>query len=59
MPIPQENHLVSSPYIAGAVMFGWGKLQPGVLVEPTAAYAIKPNDEGELIKYRNLIWCAF
>lgn len=56
VPIPQENHIVSSPYAAGAIMFGWGKPQPGVLIEPSAAYAVDPNDEVELVMYRNLIW---
>lgn len=56
VPIPQENHIVSSPYTAGAIIFGWGKPQPGVLIEPSAAYVVDPNNEAELVKYRNLIW---
>ena len=58
VPIPQENHIVSSPLAIGAVMFGWGKPQPGILIEPSAAYALDPTNEAELVKYRNLIWCV-
>ena len=58
VPVPQENHIVSSPFAAGAVMFGWGKHQPGVLIEPSVDYAFDPDNEAELVKYRNLIWYA-
>lgn len=59
VPIPQENHLVSSPFAIGAVMFGWGKPQPGVLIEPSTQHAVDPSKETELVEYRNLIWYEF
>ena len=37
-------------------MFGRGKIQPGVLIEPQPADAIDPEDEGALIAFRNKIW---
>ena len=56
MPIPQETLLCSSPLIKGAVMFGRGKSQAGVLIEPSPEHAIDPNDPSALPKFRNLIW---
>lgn len=37
-------------------MFGWGKPQPGILIEPSATYAIDSGNEADLVKYRNLVW---
>ena len=54
VPIPQENHIGSSPLVNGCVMFGREREQPGVLVEPRAPF--DPNDEPALISFRNSIW---
>ena len=40
-------------------MFGRGKPQPGVLIEPSARYTCDPDNDAKLIKYRNLVWYAF
>ena len=56
MPIAQENHMVSSPLVKGAVMFGRTRLQPGLLLEPTAGNEIDPTDNVQLAKFRNKIW---
>ena len=37
-------------------MFGQAHSQAGILIEPTAGYAIDIDDEKQLIKFRNLIW---
>ena len=58
VPIPQENLIVSSALVAGAVMFGRGKNQCGVLIEPQPEYAIDPDDEPALVAFRNKIWCV-
>ncbi|KAI0085165.1 hypothetical protein BDY19DRAFT_909277 [Irpex rosettiformis] len=56
VPIPQESHISSSPLVAGAIMFGREKMQPGVLIEPHPSHVIKPDNEAELIEYRNKVW---
>ena len=56
VPIPQEGIITASPVVAGAVVFGRGKNQCGLLVEPRPENAIDPNDESSLIAFRNQIW---
>ncbi|KAI0337721.1 acetyl-CoA synthetase-like protein [Trametopsis cervina] len=56
VPIPQEGHLVSNSIVAGAVMFGREKMQPGVLVEPHPAHVVDPLDEAAVVNFRNKIW---
>ncbi|KAJ3555784.1 hypothetical protein NM688_g2384 [Phlebia brevispora] len=56
VPIPQEGHIGSSTIIMGAVVFGRGREQAGVLVEPRPTYAIDPDNEEEVVAFRNKIW---
>ncbi|KAJ3528253.1 hypothetical protein NM688_g8022 [Phlebia brevispora] len=56
VPIPQEGHITASDMVAGAVMFGRGRNQCGVLIEPHAHYAIDPENEAAAIEFRNKIW---
>lgn len=56
VPIPQESHMTSSPFIAGAIMFGREKMQPGVLIEPHPSHAINPANEAEVVEFRNKVW---
>ncbi|GJE92564.1 acetyl-CoA synthetase-like protein [Phanerochaete sordida] len=56
VPIPQEGHITTSPMVSGAVMFGRGREQAGVLVEPTPKCAIDPGDDIALADFRNAIW---
>ena len=56
VPIPQEGYLGSLPFVAGVVMFGRGKNQVGVLIEPKPDQAVDPKDEKALIEFRNKIW---
>ncbi|KAI0079020.1 acetyl-CoA synthetase-like protein, partial [Panus rudis PR-1116 ss-1] len=58
VPIPQENYLVSTPYVSGAVIFGRGRSQAGVLIEPRPDHAVDPSDEAAVIAFRNKIWPA-
>ena len=37
-------------------MFGQGKFQNGVLIEPTEEFAFDPNDVKKLEAFRNRIW---
>ena len=37
-------------------MFGREKMQPGILIEPHPSHVIDPDNEAELIEYRNKVW---
>lgn len=56
VPLPQEGIITSSPMVSGCIMFGRGKNQCGVLIEPTEAHAIDPYDTDALVNFRNKIW---
>ncbi|KAL6300002.1 hypothetical protein BKA93DRAFT_741263 [Sparassis latifolia] len=56
VPVRQEGHIAAHPMVMGAVMFGRGRTQPGVIVEPRPEHAIQPGDEAALSKFRNAIW---
>ncbi|THH28492.1 hypothetical protein EUX98_g5704 [Antrodiella citrinella] len=56
VPIPQEGYLTSIPFVNGAIMFGRGQTQAGVLVEPRPDAAIDPKNERALVNFRNKIW---
>ncbi|TCD65176.1 putative NRPS-like protein biosynthetic cluster [Steccherinum ochraceum] len=56
VPLPQEGLLASTPMVAGVVMFGRERNQPGVLIEPAAPYGIPPGDVAALVKFRDAIW---
>ena len=42
--------------VAGAVMFGRGRNQCGILIEPHSQYVIDPSDQSALVDFRNKIW---
>ena len=46
-------------HVAAAVVFGRGRLQAGILVEPTPECAFHPVDEVKLAEFRNALWCVF
>ena len=56
MPAQQESIVTSNPMVSGAVVFGRGKNQCGILVEPRATFAVDANDEGSMIVFRNKLW---
>ena len=39
-------------------MFGQGKFQNGVLVEPAEGLSVDPNDPQQVAAFRNAIWYA-
>ena len=51
-----EKMINDDPHIERSVMFGRGRFQNGVLIEPTKEFAIDPTDIKELAAFRNLIW---
>lgn len=48
--------MVKNPHIAAAVMFGRGRFQNGVLIEPTKEEQFDPEDLDKLAAFRNTIW---
>ncbi|KAK0190677.1 hypothetical protein F5146DRAFT_564151 [Armillaria mellea] len=55
-PGPLEGMLNQDPNVLAAVMFGRGKYQVGVLVEPEPQFSFDPADESKLAEFRDLIW---
>ncbi|KZP19605.1 acetyl-CoA synthetase-like protein [Athelia psychrophila] len=51
VPAPLENLIMSSPLVTGIVVFGRGRLQVGILLEPAPGV-----DVGDLPEFRNRIW---
>ncbi|KAI5992035.1 putative aminoadipate reductase [Pisolithus orientalis] len=56
VPAPMESVIGTSRYVSGGCMFGRGRPQAGVLVEPKPEYAIDVKDEKLVAEFRNLIW---
>ncbi|KAK0184185.1 NRPS-like enzyme [Armillaria mellea] len=50
-----EAALISDRHISSAIMFGRGKFQPGVLIQPSPEYSFDPKDTKRLAEYRSLI----
>ena len=56
VPLQQEGALMAHPAVTGAVMFGRGKPQCGVLIEITHGFEIDPRDTASVERLRELIW---
>ncbi|KAI0739414.1 acetyl-CoA synthetase-like protein [Daedaleopsis nitida] len=55
-PVPLEKMINADPFVKSSVMFGRGKFQNGVLIEPIEEFAFDPSDVKKLEAYRNKIW---
>ncbi|KAM5540084.1 hypothetical protein V8D89_006224 [Ganoderma adspersum] len=55
-PVPLEKMINEDPHVRSSIMFGRGRFQNGLLVEPTADFAIDPRDMKKVEEYRNKIW---
>ena len=53
-----EKIISQDPSVHGAVMFGRGRFNAGVLVEPVAELHFDPTDKNALETYREKIWYA-
>ncbi|SRR5258707_1105758 len=51
-----EGILAQDPHVLSAVMFGRGRFQNGVLIDPKPEFAFDPKDEAKLENFRALIW---
>ncbi|TFK53343.1 putative aminoadipate reductase [Heliocybe sulcata] len=56
VPAPMEGKILTSPLVSGAMMFGRGHNEVGILIEPRPEHAIDPADEEALVEFRNAIW---
>ncbi|KAJ7204502.1 hypothetical protein GGX14DRAFT_460740 [Mycena pura] len=55
-PGPLETMMNQDPHVRISVMFGRGRFQAGILVDPELAFKVDPSDEVKLAEFRNLIW---
>ncbi|KAL0958751.1 hypothetical protein HGRIS_014075 [Hohenbuehelia grisea] len=55
-PVPMETIINRHPAVSCALIFGRGRFQAGVLIEPSSKYTIDATNEGQLAEFRNLIW---
>ncbi|KAF7355647.1 Acetyl-CoA synthetase-like protein [Mycena sanguinolenta] len=55
-PGPLENILNQDPHVSASVMFGRGRLQAGVIVDPKPNHKFDPSDPLKLAEFRNAIW---
>lgn len=53
-----ENILMRDPHVKTAIIFGRGRFNVGVLIEPTKEHIFDPADQEKLVAYRNKIWYA-
>lgn len=51
-----EAILLQDPLVHAAIIFGRGRFQNGVIVQPKQPF--EPNDEAKLEEFRNAIWCV-
>ncbi|KZT27278.1 acetyl-CoA synthetase-like protein, partial [Neolentinus lepideus HHB14362 ss-1] len=56
VPAPMESKILSSPLVVGAIMFGRGRNQVGVLIEPRQEHLMNTDDPASLADFRNQIW---
>ncbi|KAH0833861.1 putative aminoadipate reductase [Lanmaoa asiatica] len=56
VPTPMETMICASPILSGVCMFGRGRNQTGVLVEPRPECAIDVTDDNQVAEFRNKIW---
>ena len=53
VPAPMEDIIMSSPLVGGVLVFGRGRNQVGVLLEPRPGVQVD-----DLVEFRNRIWCV-
>ena len=46
----------ADPHVQGAVIFGHGKLNAGVVIDPCPPYKFNLQDEGKLNDFKDKIW---
>ncbi|KAG1750096.1 putative aminoadipate reductase [Suillus lakei] len=56
VPAPMESIIGANPYVNGTVIFGRGRNQVGILIEPRAGCEFDVDDEKHLSEFRNRVW---
>ncbi|KAG2093538.1 putative aminoadipate reductase [Suillus discolor] len=56
VPAPMESIVCANPYVTAAVIFGRGRNQVGILIEPQSGSEIDVDDEEQLAEFRNRVW---
>lgn len=56
VPTPHELRITAHPMVSGAVVFGRGRNECGMLIEPKPEYAVDSSDEDAVTAFRNNIW---
>ncbi|KAG5723894.1 Linear gramicidin synthase subunit D [Termitomyces sp. T112] len=56
VPAPMEAIVLSHPLVQGAVIFGRGRDQTGILIEPKIGIEIDTEDHVQLVSLRNKLW---
>ena len=54
-----EAIVIHDPHVQSAIMFGRGRLQTGILIEPRKECSVDVNDLHALENFKNTIWCVF
>ncbi|KAI9060104.1 acetyl-CoA synthetase-like protein [Trametes sanguinea] len=55
-PLPLEKIINEDPHVRCSMMFGSGKFQNGILIEPKTPFTIDPEDPKQVEEFRNKIW---
>ena len=53
-----EKIINGDPHVKCSVMFGRGKFNTGVVIEPAEGFKFDPSDKEKLSEFRTLIWYA-
>jgi hypothetical protein len=51
-----EAILAQDPHIQDSIMFGRGRFQNGVIIQPKPGHSFNPADSEKLASFRNQIW---
>ncbi|KAI0821733.1 acetyl-CoA synthetase-like protein [Trametes gibbosa] len=55
-PLPLEKFINEDPHVKQSIMFGRGRFQNGILVDPQEEFTVDPNDIKQVEDFRNKIW---
>jgi hypothetical protein len=47
---------MATAFVRGTIAFGRGRDQLGVLIEPTQEHEVDPENDNQLVEFRNKIW---
>jgi len=54
--VSTETIMTKDPRIRAAVMFGQGRFNPGVIIDPVPEFLFDLRDRQKFAEFRNLIW---